>query len=281
MSTPNNPQADIIRRAAAALIERLPAYRDLLEFHAAVFCAQEEARPAVRLAPAAAPGTLSETLAGRAPLVRPSDLPFDPDATTILFAELCRLAIESGSGLAASARILVARPEAAVVLAAPFLAGEDEHLRQAAAGWKVEAPDLSFLIYHSLRPSLLRASGDLAPFINGCTWERGDCPICGSRPALGWLSAEGERFLHCGFCWHHWPLRRLVCPSCETSEHLSYRYTDEEPEYRIDLCDGCRRYLKTVDSRNLPRPAYPPLEAVASLHLDIHAAESGYQPVHA
>lgn len=277
----SNPKTDIIHQAAAALIERFPAYRDMLEFHAAVFCAQEAALGAVRLAPAAAPGSLPETLAGRAPLVRPPDLPFDPDATTILFAELCRLAIERGSGLAGSARVLASRPEAAAALSGSFLAGDEQHLRQAAAGWKVEAADLSFLLYHSLRPSLLRASGELAHFLDGGTWERGDCPICGSRPALGWLSAEGERVLHCGFCWHRWPLRRLTCPSCDRSEHLSYRYTDEEPEYRIDLCDGCRRYLKTVDSRNLPRPAYPPLEQVASLHLDIHAAESGYQPLDA
>lgn len=276
----SSPNTDIIRGAAAALIERLPAYRDMLEFHADVFCAQEEARAAVRLAPATAPGTLAETLAGRAPLVRPADLPFDADAATVLFAELCRLAIARGNALAGSARILAGRPEAAAVMARPFLAGDDEHLRQAAAGLKVEAADLSFLIYHSLRPSLLQASGDLARFLNGGTWERGDCPVCGSAPALGWLSAEGERFLHCGFCWHRWSLRRLICPSCTRSDRLSYRYTDEEPEYRIDLCDGCRRYFKTVDSRNLPRPAYPPLEQVASLHLDLHAAESGYQPVH-
>jgi hypothetical protein len=39
---------------------------------------------------------------------------------------------------------------------------------------------------------------------------------------------------------------------------------------------GCRRYLKVVDTRKMVRSFYPPLEQVASLHLDMLAAEKGY-----
>jgi FdhE protein len=279
MSAGTNPRADIVRQAAAALIERLPAYRGMLEFHAGIFTAQEEANPAVRLAPyTLAPDTVREALAGRLPLVPPERMQFDPEVTSVLFAELCRLAVDCGTGLAGSARVLAGRPEAPGRLAARFLAGDEAHLLEAAVAWGVEPPELSFFLYHGLRPSIARGAEDLARFLAGGTWERGVCPICGSLPALGWLSAEGERFLHCGFCWHRWPMRRLACPFCDQPNRLSYIYTDEEPEYRIDVCDACRRYLKTVDSRNLPRPAYPPLEQVASLHLDLKAAESGYQP---
>ncbi|RPJ13122.1 MAG: formate dehydrogenase accessory protein FdhE, partial [Deltaproteobacteria bacterium] len=46
--------------------------------------------------------------------------------------------------------------------------------------------------------------------------------------------------------------------------------------YRVDACDSCRKYLKTVDTRVLNRRVYPALEQVASLHLDLKAAEAGY-----
>jgi FdhE protein len=111
------------------------------------------------------------------------------------------------------------------------------------------------------------------------SWEKGYCPICGSPPALARLEADGRRFLFCGFCWHRWPGRRAVCPFCDTADpgRLSYIYSEEEKEYRLDLCDACRKYVKTLDSRHLARTSYPPLEQVASLHLDVKAAEAGYQ----
>jgi len=33
-----------------------------------------------------------------------------------------------------------------------------------------------------------------------------------------------------------------------------------------------------VDSRQMARTSYPPLEQIASLHLDIKASEAGYEP---
>jgi len=57
---------------------------------------------------------------------------------------------------------------------------------------------------------------------------------------------------------------------------LIYLYSEEEKEYRVDACQSCRKYIKTVDSRVLNRCAYPALEQVASLHLDLKAAEAGY-----
>ena len=55
-----------------------------------------------------------------------------------------------------------------------------------------------------------------------------------------------------------------------------YFFKQEEKEYRVDLCDHCRRYLKLVDLRELTRDFYPRLEQVCSLHLDMEAREKGY-----
>ena len=89
----------------------------------------------------------------------------------------------------------------------------------------------------------------------------------------------GERFLLCGFCWHKWSSKRLYCPFCDNTDNktLNYLYSEEEKEYRIDLCDKCKKYIKTIDTRKTERIIYPPLEQVATLHLDIKAKEMKYE----
>lgn len=93
------------------------------------------------------------------------------------------------------------------------------------------------------------------------------------------LEGDGERFLFCSFCWHKWPVRRLVCPFCENddSKTLHYFYTEEEREYRVNVCDKCKKYVKTVDTRKIDRFFYPPLEQIATLHLDMKANETGLE----
>jgi FdhE protein len=44
----------------------------------------------------------------------------------------------------------------------------------------------------------------------------------------------------------------------------------------VDVCENCKRFIKTVDLRKISRIIYPPLEQVATLHLDMKAAEAGY-----
>ena len=60
---------------------------------------------------------------------------------------------------------------------------------------------------------------------------------------------------------------------------MSYFYSEEEKEYRVDVCDGCGKYIKTVDIRKTDRLLYPPLEQVSTLHLDIQAREKGLKSV--
>jgi FdhE protein len=109
-------------------------------------------------------------------------------------------------------------------------------------------------------------------------WSKGYCPICGSLPALAVLDHDGRRSLHCGFCWHVWPTRRIFCPFCDNTEanSLPYLYSEQEKELRADTCEHCKKYIKTVDMRAADRTLYAPLEHVASLHVDINAQERGY-----
>ncbi|HET9408434.1 MAG TPA: formate dehydrogenase accessory protein FdhE [Candidatus Sulfotelmatobacter sp.] len=107
------------------------------------------------------------------------------------------------------------------------------------------------------------------------------CPFCGRKPGLGVLRPMGEgtaRSLVCFLCLNEWEFRRLACPSCgeENSEKLAIYTADELNYIRLDCCDACKTYLKTVDlSKN--GAASPWIDEMASAPLDLWAAERGYQ----
>ncbi|NIS62640.1 MAG: formate dehydrogenase accessory protein FdhE, partial [Proteobacteria bacterium] len=71
----------------------------------------------------------------------------------------------------------------------------------------------------------------------------------------------------------------LMCPFCENTDHqtLRYFYTEREKAYRIDICDKCKRYIKTVDARQLAGEIFLPVEDIGTLHLDILAADKGFR----
>jgi FdhE protein len=109
-------------------------------------------------------------------------------------------------------------------------------------------------------------------------WKSGNCPVCGNLPAIAMLDPDGRRSMFCSFCWHEWPMPRVYCPFCHSTDGktLHYLYSEAEKALRVDCCETCRKYIKVVDAREAGRTVYPPLEQVASLHLDIKAREVGF-----
>jgi FdhE protein len=279
-----NPTADFtpdtVRQAAEGIIAARPAYRELITFYGRIFTAQEEAQPRIRLETVHLPEALIRIKRReRLPLVMAAEMVFDPRVSADLLQALCRIAVECESELAGAARTLSSRPDRAGALFDPFLKARDLEVAAAAEEMGVEPKALGFFLYHALRPSLRGCAVQLAEFLEPePSGEQGYCPVCGSPPALGWLQGEGQRFLFCSFCWHKWPLNRALCPFCGSRDPqgLLYLYSEEEKEYRLDACDSCRTYIKTVDTRVIDRRTYPALEQIASLHLDLKAAEAGY-----
>jgi FdhE protein len=109
------------------------------------------------------------------------------------------------------------------------------------------------------------------------------CPFCGSKPQLAVLRPEGDgakRFLLCSLCGTEWFFRRLLCPNCaeENKDRLPV-FTAAEFDYvRVDACDTCRTYLKSIDlSKN--GNAVPIVDELASLSLNMWAQEHDYQKV--
>jgi FdhE protein len=281
MNPPPDYTPEAVRHAAEDIIAARPAYRELITFYGRIFAAQEEARPRLRLEPI----RLSEELIRikrreQLPLVMASEMAHDPQVSTDLLQELCRIAVDCGSELTGAAGVLSAQPVKATALLEPFLKAQESTVIAGAEEMGVDPKALAFFLYHSLRPSLCGCAAQLAAYLDPSpSGEQGYCPVCGSPPALASLEGEGQRHLFCSFCWHKWPLNRALCPFCGSRDQqgLVYLYSEEEKEYRVDACQACRKYLKTVDARALGRLFYPPLEQVASLHLDIKASEAGYE----
>ncbi len=78
------------------------------------------------------------------------------------------------------------------------------------------------------------------------------CPRCGGRAVAATLRERGHgagRALVCGFCATAWSVPRVVCPACgETRVEALPVFRDGDlPAVRLDACDTCRVYIKTVD----------------------------------
>jgi formate dehydrogenase maturation protein FdhE len=107
------------------------------------------------------------------------------------------------------------------------------------------------------------------------------CPVCSSKPQVGALRPEGDgakRSLICALCATEWDYRRIVCPACgeEDVHKLAIYIAKEFDHVRIEACDGCRSYLKTVDLTK-DGHAVPVVDELATIPLDLWAAEHNYQ----
>jgi FdhE protein len=106
------------------------------------------------------------------------------------------------------------------------------------------------------------------------------CPFCNSKPVVAVLRGEGDgakRSLICSLCATKWDFRRLLCPNCgEEKEPKLPVYTAQEfPHVRIEACDSCRTYIKSVDlTKN--GLAVPVVDEIATVSLNLWAEEHGY-----
>jgi FdhE protein len=106
------------------------------------------------------------------------------------------------------------------------------------------------------------------------------CPFCRRKPGLGVLRPlgdGGQRSLVCSFCLAEWEFRRIVCPGCGEEDHAKLPvYTAEELKHvRVECCDSCRTYIKTVDMTKMGH-AEPVVDEMAAVPLDLWAEKQGY-----
>jgi FdhE protein len=143
-------------------------------------------------------------------------------------------------------------------------------------GWIFLQPYAELLADHTTRPDGGAEVQGTPPL----------CPLCAGRPHVGVLRPLGDgakRSLICSLCATEWDYRRLLCPACgeENVDKLPV-YTaegaDEFSHLRVEACDTCRHYIKTVDLTKSGR-AVPVVDELAAIPLSLWAAENGYTKV--
>lgn len=107
------------------------------------------------------------------------------------------------------------------------------------------------------------------------------CPLCGCKPIVGVLRSEGDgakKSLVCMLCAHEWAFRRIYCPACgeEREPQMAYYSAPEMAHVRVDVCDTCHTYLKSIDLTKTGR-AVAVVDELASIPLDLWACEHGYE----
>jgi formate dehydrogenase accessory protein FdhE len=165
------------------------------------------------------------------------------------------------------------------------------YLRQASADSSAtllnacwQRPELSpSLPQELLARAFLQPYAVLTRLRSGADWgeyNRSLCPFCGRKPGAGILRPRGDggsRSLLCSFCLAEWDFRRIVCAGCGEEDYKKLPvYTANDFEYvRVESCDTCKQYLKTIDlTKN--GLANPVVDEIATAPLDLWAQEQGY-----
>ncbi len=153
--------------------------------------------------------------------------------------------------------------------------------RWAEAGNPPDAPE-EFLAFAFLQPyaELVRFRAHLQ--LDG--YFHPLCPFCNRKSAIAVLRPQGDgarRNLVCGFCLCEWEFRRIVCAGCgqEDESKLPVYTADQFPHMRVECCDACHTYIKSVDlTKN--GLADPLVDELAAVPLDLWAREHGYAKLH-
>ena len=145
----------------------------------------------------------------------------------------------------------------------------DRSPAQALLSWAFLQPYAEYLADYTARPPL-----HATPSV---------CPLCSSKPLVGVLRVEGDggkRSLICGLCATEWDYRRLVCPGCgEEDVHKLAVYSAKEITHvRVEACDTCHQYIKTIDLTKAGH-AVPVVDELATIPLNLWAAEHGYAKI--
>jgi len=122
-------------------------------------------------------------------------------------------------------------------------------------------------------------------------WKHSRCPICGGAAALVELRKEASgaesassvsrRYAHCAFCGTRWILPSVKCLACGSTKagDAKYFFTSDEPDLRIDFCDGCHCYIKVVDGGKMAGRIHVGLELLTATHLDAIARDKNLSPL--
>jgi FdhE protein len=163
-----------------------------------------------------------------------------------------------------------------------MVAGDEQLLKTAAEKSDVSYDVFTFVMSQLLSPFVHSQAKSFASAFDLSAWTKGYCPVCGSFPSVSYLVGEGgKRWLHCAECGHEWRFQRQICPYCEdnAAKGLDYFYIEDRLAERAYVCKECKKYLLTIDIRELALKPNMDIAPVGLIALDVKAQEEGYAPL--
>lgn len=273
-----------IRKAAEQIKKNKPEFETMLNLYESIFIAQEKAKKSINLPEFKIPeAKLSVKHAENFPLADVREFSIDFEVSEKLFAEICEILTASENELSETIKNISAITAEKKIdlnkLFTAFIEGDESFFDSIETEYEIDKQVLGFLAYNALQPSLSSFSEMISESLDkDSEWDKGYCPVCGSMPELSLFEENGKRFLICGFCNHKWASKRMYCPFCENTDHETLRYysIDNEEEYRVDVCDKCKKYIKTVDVKKTARTIYPPLEIRSTPYINLKFEKMGF-----
>jgi FdhE protein len=264
------------------LKKKRPGYGKILDFYQKVKEVQDKSKTSLRIDPTKLKKEWKELLTKEGfSLIQKEDFPMDIQGSSKLFQTLCQIGKEANLHMAEQVRKIEEAIESKRLdLRKLFKQGvKEEKVEQVVNEFGLDKKVFSFLIQSSTKPSIEAGMERLRGEVDPEAWLKGYCPICGSPPSLSLLKEEtGKRYLLCSYCGYEWRIDRLLCPFCNNKDQksLHYLFAEGEEGHRIDICEKCHQYIKTIDYRKLEE-SDPVMEDLATLHLDILASQKGYK----
>jgi len=275
-------QLDRLRERIQQIKKKRPGYGKILDFYQSVKEAQEQAKASLKIASIQLKEEWKKLLSQEGfSLIRKEDFPLDIESSVQLFETLCQFGRKTNPHMAAQIKkIKEAIHDKRIDLKKLLTGGsKEQRIEERVKELGLDKDVFLFLIQTSIRPSVEAGVKQLRSELDPETWLKGYCPLCGSLPTLSLLKEEaGKRYLLCSYCGYQWRMDRISCPFCKNKdqESLHYFFGEGEETHRIDLCDKCHQYIKTIDTRDL-QESDPVLEDLATPHLDILASQKGYK----
>ena len=288
-------ETDKIQRAIDANKKEHPDYEQILNLFGKIMIKQSEFSGKTKVkALVIAKDVAQARLKKGIPMLSKGDFQVDVSNASELFQEFCSILKSQNRDLNDKvAKIEISLKERKLVLKEIFqdVLIDGHRIPKLSEELSLDKDLILTLAMASLKPSLEANASYVKSLLESVSWSGHCCPVCGSSQAISELRrprhsdtedvmGEGaERILHCSFCGTEWRIARFGCTICGNADNESLRYLHIEGEdgHRIDVCEKCRKYIKTVNSSSISHEVVPAVEDMATLHLDIIAEEEGYK----
>ncbi len=229
---------------------------------------------------------IKEMMINGKPLVTWKDIPLEEAHLKKLFQEICEIIKKQDKNKAEEIQKLIEAESDGtlklITLIEKLFSQDSTYFYSLTGELKVDEQLLLFLALHLARPFFEAVAEKLNDKVVDELWIKNRCPVCGSGAQIAKLEKEvGKKILNCLLCGSEWRFIRVKCPFCNNEDPKSLKFLEVEgTPYRIDVCDQCKRYIKTLDEKKGggdTGKVIPSLEDLATMYLDVVAEKEGYE----